>query len=92
MSNVVKIEYARYLQGVMHWALLQPLMVPKFEVFKYIGRDRDNGLYYFKAVRGRAIISRNFYQLNVPYFKPFLINHERMTGQPPDRIKTNANL
>ena len=92
MRNAADYEPETYLEGVQHWAQMQPMMVPRFEVFRYLGRNRDNGLYYFKSVRSNAVIGKNHYQLHVPNFKPFLINHERMTGQKPDGIKANANL
>lgn len=76
---MIRMEEGEYLSGVRYWALHFLTRTPRYEVYVYVGRDKDLGLYWFRAYEEpNVMISRNAYQLRTPYFQPFLIDHERI--------------
>ena len=79
MSNIIKRD-RRPPCGVWFWAQFydNPNIVPRFEVFRYIGRQLSTGYYWFEAVKGQALISRTLQQLNQNGFRPFLLEPEKM--------------
>jgi hypothetical protein len=81
------------LNGVKYWALWfnDPKLATKFQVYKFRMHDTKSGMYYFESVRGpRAIIARNHYQINVPNFKPFLINGGKAECQSTNTDASSA--
>lgn len=81
------------LNGVKYWALWfnDPKLKPGFQVFKFIRFDEKSGMYWFQSMRGpRAYVARNHYQINVPNFKPFLINGGKSECQSINTDASNA--
>jgi hypothetical protein len=56
MNNLIKHDKKPPL-GVYFWAQFydNPQIRPRFEVFRYIGRQHGTGYYWFEAVKGKAI-------------------------------------
>lgn len=75
--SVIKRE--EYLLGIKYWAQWYFHRVPQFELFRYIGVDKNVGIYYFQSVKTRSIVGKGFYQLNMNGFKPFLLDFKRIT-------------
>jgi hypothetical protein len=78
MSGVIKRDPANPPLGIAYWAQTYLQRTPRYEVFRYYGRDYDSGLYWFESVTEKNLISRSFYQLNANGFNPFLLNMERI--------------
>jgi hypothetical protein len=76
VSNIIKLEKPPL--GVTFWAQVYQNRIPRYEVFKFIGRQRSTGVYYFQSVREKTIIGKSFYQLNQHGFIPFCIDFEKM--------------
>ncbi len=71
------IKKANFLCGIRHWVQWYTLRTPKFEVFRFIGADQNQGIFYFQSVKEKTIIGRSFYQLNANGFVPFCLDFKR---------------
>lgn len=81
---MVKIdEFDDNILGVRFWMLIaqHKTQVPRFEVFRYIGRNKMGDLFFFQSVRTLAHISMRADELYSDYFKPFLIDHKKMAKE-----------
>ena len=79
MGKVIDLEKESYLGGVKFWAQWWvDGRVPAYEVFQYVGRRRDVGLYFFVGLRSKQVISQGIYQLNANGFKPFCISTDKL--------------
>jgi hypothetical protein len=87
--NVIKSE--EYLAGIKYWAQFYVHLMPRFEVFKYVGRSLDTGTYYFQSLRTGNIVGRSYYSLNNHGFKPFCLDTERIRKIMGEE-SSNANL
>jgi hypothetical protein len=74
----VVIKREDFLFGIRHWVQFYAHRVPRMEVFRYVGVDKNLGIYYFQSVTHKTIIGRNFYQLNMNGFRPFLLDIKRI--------------
>lgn len=67
------------LCGVMHWALWRPAPSPNYEVFKYMGCQPSEGIFYFRSRKNKTmIVARSMAQLSGPWFKPFVIDTKHL--------------
>jgi len=80
MGKIIKDEY---ILGVRFWALIEPrvVAVPKFTVYRYIGRNEMGDLFWFENIRNKMTITLRVDELNSIYFKPFLIDHKRIVAE-----------
>lgn len=62
------------LLGIRYWVQWYIKRIPKFEVFEYIGKDPDRGMYFFKSRSEGTIVGRQFSELNRFGFRPFLLD------------------
>ena len=69
---------SHYLHGVRYWRQLYPQSIPRFHVYRYVGRDADRGLYYFKGVRDNTLLWKSHYQLYQNGFGPFVLDTARL--------------
>lgn len=68
-------ERGTYLMGIKYWAQWYSFAIrPQYEVFLYYGRDKDKGVYYFKARKQYMFITKGFNQLDAFGFKPFVLD------------------
>ena len=64
--------------GIRYWMQVYTKRIPKFEVFEYIGYEKESGLYYFKSKAEETVISRTFKALNMNGFRPFLLSWDKI--------------
>lgn len=62
--------------GIRYWAQWYSIAgPPKYEVYAYVGQDKDKGIFYFKQRKHPfALITKSFYQLNYYGFRPFVLD------------------
>ena len=63
--------------GVKYWAAHYQRVVPRFEVFVYVGQDRTKGVYFFKSRKGDNILYKSLVGLEASVkdksFAPFML-------------------
>lgn len=69
--------------GIRYWILVaqRKTQVPRFEVFRYIGRNAKGDLFFFQSVRTLTHMTMRVDELNTEYFKPFLIDHKKVVKE-----------
>jgi len=73
------IEPETELLGIRYWVQCYLKRIPRFEVFEYIGRDKEYEMYFFKSKSEGSIMGRHFRDLNKFGFKPFLIEWNKVS-------------
>ena len=63
--------------GIRFWAQWYTRRRPTYEVFEYIGKDPNKGMFYFRSRTEKTIIARTFYQLNQNGFHAFVLDYAR---------------
>lgn len=71
------IKRETHLMGVRWWAQWLPFVVPAYQVFEYVGHQRETGLYWFRHRGSKTFIQRSFHQLNTHGFRPFVLDIKR---------------
>ncbi len=74
-----KIKPGDSLLGIRYWVQCYMKRIPRFEVFEYIGCDKEQKMYFFKSKSEGSIIGRHFSDLNRFGFKPFLIDWDKVS-------------
>lgn len=78
MINKPNIAPGYFLNGVHYWAQWFLSRKPRYEVFAYIGCDREKDLYFFKSRSEKTQIVKTFKELSRGDFKPFLIERKHV--------------
>ena len=87
------IKKSERLLGVKFWAIHYVRVVPKYEVFKYVGFSKTSGLHYFESLKDKTLMGRAAYQiLNNEFFKPFCFNNAQIDAAIAEGKDAFANL
>ncbi len=63
--------------GIRYWAAWYEGKQPRFEVFRYAGFGTD-GRHYFQSTKNASLVGFKEGELLGLYFRPFLINTEKL--------------
>lgn len=74
----VVVVLGTYLCGVRWWAQIFKNTVPLYDPVCYIGTAEDGPLHYFRSHRNGAIIIKTDCGIISPWFRPFLIDIQRV--------------
>lgn len=69
--------------GVKYWAVHYQSITPRFEVFTYVGQDRDKGVYFFKSRKDGNILYKSLAGIEASVkdksFAPFVLETKKLT-------------
>ena len=76
------VQRKDYLFGCSYWIIVYKNMIPRFEVFRFIGEDRNK--YYFRSRDKNTLMGLSYdtfsKYIHKDILKPFIIDHERMNA------------
>jgi hypothetical protein len=68
-------ERGTHLLGIKYWAQWYSISgPPKYDLYLYVGRDKDKGVFYFKHRTTGALMTKGTHQLDYYGFKPFVLD------------------
>lgn len=73
-----KITTDEHICGIKYWMQVYTKRIPQYEVFEYIGYQKDPTIFFFKSKSENTIISRTFEALNKNGFRPYLLEWDKI--------------